>query len=72
MIADVGPAPTSFTAIDPGVDRPLGMMFYDFEPVDIGRGRPMFFEARLRSGVLRVPPIEQVLAENKMAKRAQP
>ena len=71
MIADVSPAPESYATIDPGVDRPLGQMFYDFEPVEIGRGRPMFFEAHLRGGVLHVPPIEQVIAENGM-KRAQP
>jgi CRISPR-associated protein Cas5d len=71
MIADVEPAPDSYAAIDPGVDRPLGLMFYDFEPVELGRGRPLFFEARLRSGVLHVPPFEQVLAENGM-KRMPP
>jgi CRISPR-associated protein Cas5d len=64
MIADVGPAPETYTPIEEGVDRPLGLMFYDFEPVEIGRGRPLFFEARLHSGVLRVPPLDQVLAEN--------
>lgn len=66
MIADVSPPPETYTPIDAGVDRPLGMMFYDFEPVEIGRGRPLFFEARLRSGVLQVPPIAEVLAENGM------
>jgi len=66
MIADVSPPPETYTPIDAGVDRPLGMMFYDFEPVEIGRGRPLFFEAQLRSGVLQVPPIAQVLAENGM------
>ena len=66
MIADVSPAPKSYATIEPGVDRPLGQMFYDFEPVEIGRGRPLFFEARLRSGVLQVPPIAEVLAENGM------
>lgn len=71
MIADVGPAPDGYAAIQPGVDRPLGVMFYDFEPVEKGRGRPLFFEARLRSGVLDVPPLEQVLAENGM-RRTQP
>ncbi len=71
MIADVGPPPDAYTPIDAGVDRSLGMMFYDFEPVAIGRGRPLFFEARLRSGVLHVPPIEQVLVENGI-KRARP
>jgi CRISPR-associated protein Cas5d len=71
MIADVGPAPERFTPIDPGVDRALGLMFYDFEPVASGRGRPLFFEARLRDGALRVPPIAQVLKENR-ARSAPP
>jgi len=71
MIADVGPAPEEYTPIDAGVDRPLGLMFYDFEPVEIGRGHPLFFEACLRSGVLHVPPLGQVLAENGV-KRARP
>jgi CRISPR-associated protein Cas5d len=66
MIADVGPAPDSYTPIDAGVDRALGLMFYDFEPVELGRGRPMFFEARLRSGVGDVPPLDRVIAENGM------
>ena len=64
MVADVGPAPERFDPIDPGVDRPLGLMFYDFEPVEIGRGRALFFEARLRSGELHVPPMKQVLADS--------
>ncbi len=71
MVADVSPAPERFTLIDPGVDRPLGLMFYDFEPVEIGRGRALFFEARLRGGVLRVPPMKQVLSENGLP-RARP
>ena len=71
MFAEVSAAPDGYATIEPGVDRPLGQMFYDFEPVELGRGRPMFFEARLRSGVLHVPPIEQVIAENGM-KRAEP
>ena len=66
MVADVGPAPERYTAIDPGVDRPLGLMFYDFEPVETGRGRPMFFDARLRSGVVHVPPLDHVLVENRV------
>jgi CRISPR-associated protein Cas5d len=64
MVADVAPAPEGYTAIEPGVDRPLGLMFYDFEPVAVGRGRPLFFEARLRGGVLHVPPLPRVLADN--------
>ena len=72
MIADLGPATERYTAIDPRVDCPLGLMLYEFEPVDSGRGRPLFFEAHLRSGVLRVPPLDQMLAENGIAGRARP
>ena len=50
--------------IDPMVDRPLGQMFYDFEPVAEGRGRSLFFDARLTGGVLRVPLLAKVLADN--------
>ena len=71
MVADVESAPDHFSPIDPGVDRPLGLMFYDFEPVEIGRGRALFFEARLRGGVLHVPSMKQVLAENGLT-RARP
>jgi CRISPR-associated protein Cas5d len=75
MIADVSPAPDSYTAIDAGIDRALGLMFYDFEPVEIGRGRPLFFEARLEGGVLGVPSLDQVLGDNGIkcgAGRARP
>ncbi len=51
------------TAIDPGIDRPLGLMFYDFDYV-AESPVPMFFHARLRSGVLQVPPEPMVRAEN--------
>lgn len=57
--------------IDPGIDRPLGWMFYDWEHFPTGeggsddKGRPLFFEARLTSGVLRVPSREEVIAQNR-------
>jgi CRISPR-associated protein Cas5d len=61
--ADIEPWDAASPSIDPGIDRPLGMMFYDFDygaqpPV------PMFFHARLRSGVVHVPPEKMVRAEN--------
>lgn len=64
--ADVEPAPEHFHPIDPDVDRPLGLMLYDFEYDEIprGTGRPLFFEARLEGGVVRVPSYREVLAEN--------
>lgn len=62
--ADVGPAPDVFDAID-HADRPLGWMFWDFDwerkPAD-GAPTPLFFSARLTSGVLHVPAIEEVRA----------
>jgi CRISPR-associated protein Cas5d len=64
MVADVGPAPERYAGIDPGVNRPLGLMFYDFEPVEIGRGRPLFFDAHLEGGRVRVPALERVLKDN--------
>ncbi len=49
------------------VDRPLGRMFYDFdwqahEANPKIPPQPLFFEARLRCGVLAVPPIGDVKA----------
>lgn len=47
-------------AIDRSVTRPLGWMFYDF---DYGSGRaprPLFFDARLDGGVVRVPALDEV------------
>lgn len=49
-------------------DRPLGLMFYDFDYPDFDGGdaepeaelRPLFFEARLAHGVLHVPPRDEV------------
>lgn len=60
--ADVGPAPDVVAPIETGVDRPLGFMFFDFEyRPDGGVHRPLFFDARLKGGVLEVPTIEAVL-----------
>lgn len=61
--ARVEPAPASLQPIDPGVDRPLGLMFYDFE-YGTKSTRPLFFDARLTGGVLHVPPYEAVLRDN--------
>jgi CRISPR-associated protein Cas5d len=63
LVADVEPWDGATAPIDPGIDRPLGLVFYDFDytarpPV------PMFFHARLQSGVLNVPPASMVRAEN--------
>lgn len=58
--ADVSPAPVEFTPNQPTVDRPLGLMFYDFD-FRSGGVRPYFFDARLRGGVLHVPPSEEVM-----------
>lgn len=61
--ADVELAPRSFLPVGRGIDRPLGLVFYDFE-YDNGPTRPLFFEARLNGGVLAVPPFAEVLAAN--------
>ncbi|MBJ6763511.1 type I-C CRISPR-associated protein Cas5 [Myxococcaceae bacterium JPH2] len=61
--ARVEPAPADLRPAESEPKRPLGLMFYDF---DFGDGeaavRPVFFEAYLEHGVLKVPPREQVLA----------
>jgi CRISPR-associated protein Cas5d len=67
--AEVLPAEGAPTPIDPGIDRPLGWMFYDWGRFPTGdggddKGRPLFFEARLASGVLHVPSRGQVIAQN--------
>jgi CRISPR-associated protein Cas5d len=49
--------------IDPGVERPLGLMFFDFQ-YGGAKTRPLFFDARLHGGVVVVPPWKTVLAEN--------
>lgn len=61
--ADVEPAPEAFTPI--GIDRPLGLMFYDFEYTSgAAGGRPLFFDARLARGVVEVPTRADVLRAN--------
>jgi CRISPR-associated protein Cas5d len=40
-----------------GESRPLGWMLYDF---DYGQRRPLFFEASLNGGVMRVPSLAEV------------
>ena len=56
-------------------DRPLGIMFYDFDWPDFDGGdapagtpiRPLFFEARLAHGVVHVPLRSEVLAQARAA-----
>lgn len=66
FVAEVEPALPEFRPIQPEVDRPLGLMFYDFdyEPGGEISVRPLFFEARLQGGVLHVPPRDEVLRAN--------
>ncbi|RKH69367.1 type I-C CRISPR-associated protein Cas5 [Corallococcus interemptor] len=56
------PAPGEVRLIQPEVDRPLGLMFYDFDYRKDGMV-PLFFDARLAGGRLTVPPLEAVLRE---------
>ncbi|HEX2571655.1 MAG TPA: type I-C CRISPR-associated protein Cas5c [Polyangia bacterium] len=56
--------------IEPGLERSLGAMFYDFD-YSPGLMRPVFFDARLTSGVLHVPPFESVLASPAVAPAAE-
>ena len=65
--AHVEPAPAEVRPIEPNVDRPLGLMFYDFAYQPEPPHRPLFFEARLAGGVLAVPALEQVLRESRGA-----
>jgi CRISPR-associated protein Cas5d len=66
--ADVEPAPAAVeTSADPtvSVDRPLGMVFYDWHWPSTGEAAlPLFFAAHLKQGVVHVPPREDVLREN--------
>jgi CRISPR-associated protein Cas5d len=61
--AEVSPVVEGFRPIDDNVDRPLGLMFYDFD-FRSKDPRPLFFAGRLTRGVLRVPDFEAVLVEN--------
>ena len=70
--ADVGPAEAAPPPIQRGIDRPLGLMFYDFDYDEEGPTRPLFFDARLTHGVLSVPPFEDVLRANHATTGAEP
>ncbi len=71
--ARVEHAEEAVAPIEPTVSRPLGMMFFDFDWPGFSGGsapaaaqvQPMFFEARLVDGVLRVPPRDEVRAMNR-------
>jgi len=69
FVAAVEPAIETPHPIDHGIDRPLGWMFYDYDWSGFeGQGShkessartPLFFEAGLTDGILRVPPRETV------------
>lgn len=66
LAADVVEWDGSGIPIDPGVDRPLGLMFFDFD-YSVDPVVPMFFHAKLRSGVLNIPPESMVRSENHRA-----
>lgn len=61
MAADVRPATGDERPI--GLTKPLGLVFYDFD-YQTSPPQPLFFEARLDRGVLRLPGWEQVRREN--------
>ena len=72
-----GAGPEKPRPIDPEVSRPLGYMFFDFDWPSFSGGsdapsearvRPLFFEARLEGGVVRVPSREAVRAENEASR----
>lgn len=58
--ARVDLAPETFQPSEVGIERPLGWMFFDFDfPASTAAPTtptPLFFEARLKHGVLQVPP----------------
>jgi CRISPR-associated protein Cas5d len=74
LAADVEPAPEGYSSIaDKDANKPLGLMLYDFLHNPEGQGaRPLFFEARLRDGVLEVPPFGDVLRANARSRVAAP
>ncbi len=60
--ADVSFEAKTFCRLDPEVSRPLGLMLFD---IDYGEPRvPLFFEAKLEGGVVKVPSKSQVLKES--------
>lgn len=72
LAARVEPGQGAPAPIEPGVTRPLGVMFFDFdwsgfEGGDHRASQPraaLFFHAKLANGVLKVPPREMVRAES--------
>ncbi len=69
--AAVEPAVDTPIAIDRGIDRPLGWMFFDFDwsgfdgAADHRESEarvPLFFPARLTDGVVRIPARAEVQA----------
>jgi CRISPR-associated protein Cas5d len=67
--AHLEPDPGTGTPIDAAVDRPLGVMFFDFDYAEAPL-QPLFFQARLQRGVLHVPSLEEARAFT--AQGAQP
>jgi CRISPR-associated protein Cas5d len=65
--AEVALADYVLTPIDVGVERPLGLMFYDYDYPPPEPARPLFFDAKLKDGVVRVPDRETVRKQNKAA-----
>ncbi len=65
--ASVEPAPATYETISD--TRPLGLMVYDFEPVDEGAGRPLYFDARLVQGSVTVPHIGDVVRAARLSPR---
>jgi CRISPR-associated protein Cas5d len=56
FVAYVEDAPTGARPI--ALTKPLGFMLHDLEFDENGRGKPRFFSAMLRDGVVEVPPFE--------------
>ncbi len=55
--AAVEAAPAEFKTI--ALTKPLGLMLHDVEFDEAGRGKPRFFAATLRDGVIDVPPFDR-------------
>lgn len=59
--AEVLAGDPELAGIELGVDRPIGLMFYDFDHGSTPPS-PLFFEARLKDGMLSVPARERVMS----------
>lgn len=57
--ASVEPPPRAFAPIK--LSKPLGLMLHDIEFSEGGTGKPRFFPAMLRNGVMEVPPFAPAL-----------